>query len=94
MALQCPGCRRDGGDGRTGPMATEETRLTGLTSRHGPGSARNRRPSPFEGSDVLFRGCGAPAIRKCVAQCRGADTGLTAQCRTVAGMASPGGLAE
>jgi hypothetical protein len=29
-----------------------------------------------------------------VAQCRRADTGLTAQCRTMAGMASPGGLAE
>jgi hypothetical protein len=29
-----------------------------------------------------------------VAQCHGADTGLTAQYRTLAGMASPGGLAE
>jgi hypothetical protein len=27
-----------------------------------------------------------------VAQCHGADTGLTAQCRVVAGMASPGGV--
>jgi hypothetical protein len=43
MVLQCPGWRRDGGDGRTGPMVTEETRLTGPTSRHGPGRARNRR---------------------------------------------------
>jgi hypothetical protein len=34
------------------------------------------------------------AVRKWVAQCHGADTGLTAQCRTVAGMTSPGGLAE
>jgi hypothetical protein len=29
-----------------------------------------------------------------VAQCRGADTGLTTQCRIVAGMTSPGGLVE
>jgi hypothetical protein len=34
------------------------------------------------------------AVRKWVAQCHGADTSLSAQCRTVAGMASPGGLAE
>jgi hypothetical protein len=29
-----------------------------------------------------------------VAQCRGVDTGLTAQCRIVVGTASPGGLVE
>jgi hypothetical protein len=34
------------------------------------------------------------AVREWVAQCHGADTGLTAQCRTVVGMASPGGFAE
>jgi hypothetical protein len=33
-------------------------------------------------------------VREWVAQCHGADTGLTAQCRIVAGMASQGGLAE
>jgi hypothetical protein len=49
---------------------------------------------PFEGSAVLFRGCGAPAVREWVAQCRGADTGHIAQCRIVVGMASPGGFAE
>jgi hypothetical protein len=27
----------------------EETRPTGLTSRHGPGQAWNRHPSPFRG---------------------------------------------
>jgi hypothetical protein len=48
----------------------------------------------FEGSTVLLRGCGAPAVQEWVAQCHGADTGLTTQCRTVAGMASPGGLSE
>jgi hypothetical protein len=34
------------------------------------------------------------AVREWVAQCYGADTGLTAQCRTLAGMASSGGSAE
>jgi hypothetical protein len=91
MALQCLGWRRGGGDGRTRLMVTEGARPT---SRHGPVRARNGRPSPFEGSAVLFRGRGAPAVREWVAQCRGADTGLTAQYRTVAGMALPGGLAE
>jgi hypothetical protein len=86
MALQCPGWRCGGGDGRTGLMVTEGTRPT---SRHGPVRVQNGRSSPFEGSTVLFRGCGAPA-----AQCRGADSGLTAQYRIVAGMASLGGLAE
>jgi hypothetical protein len=94
MALQCLGWRRDGGDGCTGPMVTEGMRLTGPMSRRGPVRAWNRRPSPFESSAVLFQGCGAPAVREWAAQCRGAYTGLTAQCRTVAGMASPGGLAE
>jgi hypothetical protein len=36
MVLQCLGWHCDGRDGRTGPMAMEETRLTGLTSRRGP----------------------------------------------------------
>jgi hypothetical protein len=37
-----------------------------------------------------FRGCGAPAVRERVAQCHGVDTDLTAQRRTVAGMAAQG----
>jgi hypothetical protein len=49
---------------------------------------------PFKSSVVLLQGCGTSAVRKWAAQCHGADTGLTAQCRTVVGMASPGGLAE
>jgi hypothetical protein len=48
----------------------------------------------FECSAVLFRGCSASAVREWAAQCHGADTGLAAQCRTVAGMASPGELVE
>jgi hypothetical protein len=94
MALQCPGWCRGGGDGRTGPMVTEEIRLTGPTSRHCPGRARNRRPSPFRGFRRPPSRVHESVVRKWVAQCQGADTGLTAQCRTVAGMASPGGLAE
>jgi hypothetical protein len=50
--------------------------------------------TPFEGSSILFRGCGARAVLEWVAQCHVADAGLTAQYRTVVGMASPGGLAE
>jgi hypothetical protein len=72
-------------------MVTVGTRPT---SRHGPVRARNRRPSPFEGSAVLFQGCNVPAVREWVAQCRGVDPGLTAQRRTVVGMASLGDLAE
>jgi hypothetical protein len=48
----------------------------------------------FEGSAVLLRGCCASVVREWVAQGHGADSGLTAQCRTVVGMASPGELAE
>jgi hypothetical protein len=50
--------------------------------------------TPFEGSAVLFRGCGAPAVQEWVVQCHGVDTGLTAQRCTVAGMDSQGGLAK
>jgi hypothetical protein len=49
MAMQCPGWCRDGGDGRTGPTATEVTGPAGLTSRRSPGQAWNRRPSPLRG---------------------------------------------
>jgi hypothetical protein len=48
----------------------------------------------FEGSAVLLQGCGASVVREWVAQRHGAVIGLTAQCRTVAAMTSPGGLAE
>jgi hypothetical protein len=37
MVLQCSGWRRDGRDGCTGLMVTEETRFTGPTSQRGPG---------------------------------------------------------
>jgi hypothetical protein len=41
---------------------------------------------PFEGSAVLFRGCGAPAVREWVVQCRGALADHAAQRRTVRGV--------
>jgi hypothetical protein len=50
--------------------------------------------TPFKGFAVLFRGGGARAVLEWVAQCHGANTGLTAQYCTVAGMAAQGGLAE
>jgi hypothetical protein len=52
-------------------------------------------PILFEGSTVLFRGCGAPVVRGRVPQCHGVDTSLTAQHRIVAEMAAQRrGLAE
>jgi hypothetical protein len=49
---------------------------------------------PSEGSAVLFRGCSAPAVREWVVQCHGVVADHAAQCCTVAGIASPGELAE
>jgi hypothetical protein len=39
MAAECPGWRRNGGDGRTRPTATEVTGPAGLTSRCSPQQA-------------------------------------------------------
>jgi hypothetical protein len=71
-------------------------RRTSLVRRHGvvPCGREAGVRTLFEGAGVLFRECGARAAREWVAQCHGADIGLTAQCRTVAEMASPGGLAK
>jgi hypothetical protein len=75
----------------------------------GDGSDQSRRPDvmalslrgrgvvvrlPFEGSAVLFLGCDASAVRESVAQCHEVVVSHAAQRRTVAGMASPGELAE
>jgi hypothetical protein len=49
---------------------------------------------PFESSTVLFRGCGASAVWEWVAQHHKVVVGHAAQHRNVAGMASPGELAE
>jgi hypothetical protein len=47
--MQCPGWCWDGGDGRTGRMATEVTGPAGLTSRRSPVRAWSSRPSPLRG---------------------------------------------
>jgi hypothetical protein len=62
MVLQCPGWWCGSGDGRTGPMVTEETHLTGLTSRRRPVRARDKCPYSFRGfhrplSRVRRAGC-------------------------------------
>jgi hypothetical protein len=44
---------------------------TGLTSQRRPVRAWSSRASPFKGFAILFRGCGAPAVREWVVQCRG-----------------------
>jgi hypothetical protein len=49
MVMQHPGWCWDGGDGRTGPMATKVTGLAGLTSRRSPVWAWSSRPSPLRG---------------------------------------------
>jgi hypothetical protein len=94
MAMQCPGWCRDGGDGRIGPTTMKVTGPASPTSRRSLGQTWNRCSSPFEGPTVLFRGRGASAVREWVAQCDGTNAGHVAQHRTVAGMASPGELAE
>jgi hypothetical protein len=78
-------------------------------SADGDGGDRSRRPDvttlslhgrgvvvclPFKGSTVLFRACGASAVWEWVAQCHGVVADPAAQRCTVAGMASPGELAE
>jgi hypothetical protein len=89
---------RDGGvaSGMAAQGRWRWRRCASLVRRHGviPGRRETGARTLFEGSTVLFRGCGVRAVREWAAQCHGADTGLTAQCRTVAGMASPGGLAK
>jgi hypothetical protein len=49
MVVQWPGWRRSDGDGCTGPMATEVTAPTGLTSRRRPMGARSSCASSLRG---------------------------------------------
>jgi hypothetical protein len=70
------------------------TAPTGLTSRRRPVRARGSRASSFEGSAVLFRGCGAPVVREWVVQRHGAVADHATQRRTVAGMTAPRESAE
>jgi hypothetical protein len=79
--MQCPGWCWDGGDGRTGPMATEVTGLAGLTSRRSPVWAWSSRPSPIRGlrrplsraRRVSRTGVGGTVSRDCRLPCRTAS---------------------
>jgi hypothetical protein len=64
MALQCPGCRHDGGDDCAGLMVTEGTRLTDPTSRHGPCECGTGVHAPSRVLPSSFEGaaCDAPGF--------------------------------
>jgi hypothetical protein len=95
MVMQCPGwCwGRRGWSHRADGDGSDRSRRPDVTAM----SLRGRGVVvrlPFEGSAVIFRGCGASAVREWVAQCHGVVAGHAAQRRIVAGMASSGELAE
>jgi hypothetical protein len=79
--MQCPGWRWDGGDGRTGPMATEVIGPAGLTSRRCPVRAWSSRPSSLRGLHrplsrarrVNRTGVGGTVPRDCRRPCRTAS---------------------
>jgi hypothetical protein len=95
VALQWPGWRRGrrGWSHRADGDRGDRSRRPDVTalSLHGRGVVVRL---PFEGSAVLFRGCGASAVREWVAQCHGVVADPATQCCTVEGMASPGELVE
>jgi hypothetical protein len=78
MVMQWSGWRCNGGDGRTGPMATEVTTPTGLTSRRSPVQAWSSHSSSLRGlSRSLSRvrrvghtGVGGTVPRSCCWPCR------------------------
>jgi hypothetical protein len=65
-----------------------EAHSTGLTSRRCPARVWEKCLYLFRGFCVLLQGCGTSVVREQAAQCHGVDTGLTAQRRTVAGVAA------
>jgi hypothetical protein len=87
MALQCPRWRCSGGDGRTGLMVTEGTRLT---SRHGPVRARNEHRPPSRVPSSSFEG----ATRHPYESGRHSVTGLTPALPHNGGDGLTGELAE
>jgi hypothetical protein len=95
MALQCLGWQHSGGDGRTRPKVTEESRFTGLISRCCPARARGRRPYLFRGfRRPLSRGAAWRPCRSGRHSVRELTLALPHSSRTVPGMAPQGGLAE
>jgi hypothetical protein len=95
MVMQWPGWRwgRRGWSHRADGDGGDRSRRPDVTvlSSHGRGVVVR---FSFEGSAVLFRECGAPAVREWVAQRHGIVADLAAQRCTVVGMALPGELAE
>jgi hypothetical protein len=79
--MQCPEWCWDGGDGRTGPMATEVTGLASPTSRRTPVRAWSSRPSSLRGlrhplsraRHVGRTGVGGTMPRDCRRPCRTAS---------------------
>jgi hypothetical protein len=79
--MQCPGWHWDGGDGRTGPMATEVTGPAGPTSRRSPVRALSSRPSSLRGlrrplpraRHISGTGLGGTVPRDCRRPCRTAS---------------------
>jgi hypothetical protein len=95
MVMQCPGwCwGQRGWSHRTDGDGGDRSRRPDVTASSSCGRGVVVR-LPFEASAVLFRGCGASAIREWVAQCHGVAADHAAQRHIVAGMSSPGELAE
>jgi hypothetical protein len=95
MVMQCPGwCwGRQGWPHRTDGDGGDRSRWPDVTALSLCGRDVVVR-LPFEGSAVLFRGCGTSVVREWVAQCHGVVVGHAAQRHTVAGIASPGELVE
>jgi hypothetical protein len=92
--VQCPGWRWDGGVGHTGPLVTEATGPAGLMSQRSPGQAWSRRPSPLRGLRRPLSRARRVSRTEWAIQCHRTGASHAAQRRTVAGMASPGELAE
>jgi hypothetical protein len=82
--MQCPGWCWDGGDVRTGPVATEVTAPAGLTSRHSLVRAWSSRPSPF-------RGLHRPLLRVWRVGRTGVDDAMSRDCRRPCRTASHSG---
>jgi hypothetical protein len=95
MALQYSGWRYSGGDGRTGPTVTEETRSTGSTSRRRPVRARGRRLYPSRGfRRPLSRGAACRPYGSRQHNVTELTLAFPHSSPTVPGMASRGGLVE
>jgi hypothetical protein len=95
MALQWPGWKHNGGDGRTGPKMTEESCFPGLMSRCCPAWARGRRLYLFRGfRHPLSRGATWRPYRRGRHTVTVLTLALPHSPLPVPGMASQGGLVE